>query len=299
MTTGLNPKALWYGINTFAGIDYAQYTPEWTQFVEQYTSDKAYEEDVMMSSMSQARRKQEGANIEFDYLRALYTKRYTHVAWALGYIVTHEEIKDNLYAQLATQRTRELNNAAHRTKEIVCANILNNFATGTGADGVSLGSASHPIEGGLTVSNIPTTSAGLSEASLEQAVIDIEGFKDNRGNLMMCKVRKLIIPKELQFKAQRILKNAGNQADTAERNINAMYQMGSYPEGYMTAHYLTSTRAWFVMTSAQKGIRYFEREAPIFESDNDFHNKNSLNSYYERYSVDYTEFRKFYCSAGA
>lgn len=300
ITRGSFPKGLWPGLNQIWGLSYNQYVAEWKEIFEQNISEKAYEEDVGLVNMGLAPQKQEGQSIQYDTMKQNFVSRYTNLAYALGFVITREELADCLYEKFGPERTETLAHSMQQTKENVCANILNYaFASSghTGGDGVVLCSTSHPTEGG-TLSNRISTAADLSEAVLETAIIDIADFRDNRNNHIAIRPKKLIIPPQLMFDAERILKNPF-QPDTAERNINAMYQMGMIPEGYRVNHYLSDTDAWFILTDCPTGLRYFEREPARFEQDNDFDTKNAKFSCYERYSVGWTDWRGIYGSPGA
>lgn len=299
ITTGSTPKLLWPGLNEIWGMAYNEYMPEWKEVFEIWASDKNYEEDVSMTGMGLAPVKAEGAALQYDTMKQSFTTRYTNVAYAIGYIITREELADNLYVEFGAQRARNVAFSMHQTKENVSANVFNrafnaSFPIG---DGVSLVNALHPTEGG-TQSNTLAVAADLSEASLEQALIDISNFRDNRNNRINIKGRCLLIPSSLMFEATRILKNPERPA-TTDRDINAIYAMGLLPDGIKVNHYLTDTKAWFIITNCPSGLKYFEREAPRFESDNDFSTKNALFSGYERYSFGASDWRAIYGSPGA
>ncbi len=298
ITRGSTPKLMWPGLNAIVDGVYSSYEPEWEEIFEKSKSNKAYEEDVGITGMGLAPIKPEGEAVIYDDLKQNFVTRYTHVAYSLGFIITHEEIADNLYAKFGEIRARSLARSMYLTKETIAANVLNNgFDTNfAGGDGAALFSTSHPIEGG-TFQNKLTVDADLSEAALEQACIDISNFVDQRGNRIKILPQKLIIPSTLQFEAERILKNPV-QANTAERNINAMYQMGKIPQGVRINHYLTDQDAWFILTDCPEGMKYFEREAPILRDDNDFETLNAKFSGYERYCVGWTDSRGIYGSQG-
>lgn len=299
ITRGSLPKLLWEGLNQIFGLSYTTYNSEWKEMFEQNTSEKAYEEDVGLTGMGLAPQKAEGQSIQYDTMKQNYVSRYTNLSYALGYIITREELDDNLYAQFGKERTQNLANSINITREHVGANIFNRAFSGsyTGGDGVSLCNSSHPIEGG-TFANQLSVPADLSESSLEQACIDISKLTDARGIKIAVRPQKLIIPTDLMFTAERILKNPA-QPDTAERNINALYQMGMVPQGYRVNHYLTDADAWFIITDCPKGLRYFERKAASFEDDNDFDTKNAKYSAYIRYSFGWTDPRGVFASQGA
>jgi len=299
ITRGSLPKLLWPGLNQIWGAAYNEYISEWKDVFEINMSDKAYEEDVGLVGMGLAPQKPEGQAIQYDTMKQNYVSRYTNLAYALGFVITREELADCLYPKFGTDRSKALAFSMHQTKENIGANVLNRaFDTEyTGGDGVTLLNSSHPTDGG-TLSNTLSAAADLSEAALETACIDIANFRDNRNNRIAIRPSKLIVPVNVMFDAERILKNPF-QPDTAERNINSLYQMGMIPEGYRVNHYLSDSDAWFIMTDCPNGLRYFEREAPRFEDDNDFDTKNAKFSAYERYSFGWTDWRGIYGSPGA
>lgn len=299
ITTGSTPKLLWPGLNEIWGLTYNEYTPEWKQCFSMNYSDKNYEEDVSMTGMGLAPVKSEGESLQMDTMKQSFTTRYTNVAYSIGFVITREEIEDVMYAQFGEQRSRNVAFSMHQTKENVAANVFNRAfnASYPGGDAVSMINDSHPTEGG-TLSNTLSLAADLSEASIEQALIDISNFRDNRNNRIAVKGKTLLIPPSLMFEATRILKNPERPA-TADRDINAMYSMGMLPGGIKVNHYLSDSDAWFVLTDNPDGLKYFERSAPKFESDNDFTTKNALFSGYERYSFGHTDFRGIFGSPGA
>jgi len=299
ITTGSTPKLLWPGLNSMWGLAYNEHVPQWKEIFPTFKSDKAYEEDVGLTGMGLAPVKPEGDSLVYDTMKQSFVSRYTNIAYSLGYIITREEIADNLYGQFGGQRARNVAFSMNQSKENVAANILNRAfnASYTGGDGVSLINSSHPTEGG-TLSNTLTTAADLSEASLEQALIDIKDFRDNRNNHISYMGESLVVPHQLEFEATRILKNP-ERPGTADRDISAMYKMGSLPGGIKVNVYLTDSDAWFILTSCPDGLKHFSREAPRFEADNDFDTKNAKFSGYERYSFGWTDWRGIYGSPGA
>lgn len=299
ITTGSTPKLLWPGLNQIWGMAYNEYKPQWQQCFKMRKSNKNYEEDAGLTGMGLAPVKAEGAALEYDTMKQAYISRYTNIAYAIGFAITREEIADNQYAEFGTQRAQNVAFSMHQTKENVAANVFNRAFSGSylGGDGVSLVNASHPVEGG-TLSNTLSVAADLSEASLEDALIDISQFRDNRNNHINIMGESLLIPPQLRFDATRILRNP-NRPDTADRDINAIYTLGLLPGGIKQCNYLTDTDAWFILTNAPVGLKYFEREAARFESDNDFNTKNGLFSGYERYSFGWSDWRGIYGSEGA
>jgi hypothetical protein len=291
-------KALWPGLNSWFGMNYKETDQEWRPCFEILQSNQRYEEDQNSTGLGLAPIKPEGTATQYDSMKQSYNVRYTNVAYSLGFIITHEMKKDNLYAQLGNDMASELGRAGRQTKEIVHANIFNRAfnSSYTGGDGVELCATTHPIEGG-TMANKPSVDISLSEAALEQAVIDIEGFTDNRGNIRNISPKALLVPTSLQFEAKRIL-GGDERYNTANRDINAMYHMGTIPMTVVN-RYLTDNNAWFVLTDCPKGLRHFVREAPEFKQDNDFDTDNNKFKFYERYVAGWTDFRSIYGSSGA
>lgn len=298
ITTGSTPKLLWPGVEDIWGLAYDEYMPEWKELFELWQSDKNYEEDVAMTGMGLAPVKAESTALQYDTMKQAYVSRYTNVAYAIGFVISEEEIEDNLYAKFSEQRARQVAFSMHQTKENVGANIFTRAFSNSypGGDGVSLINALHPTEGG-TQSNTLSVAADLSEASLEQALNDISQTRDNRNNHIKIKGRCLAVPSNLVFEAHRILKNP-ERPETADRDINAIYSMGLLPEGIKENHYLGDNDAWFILTNCQSGLKYFERRAPRFQNDDDFATKNALFSGTERYSFGWTDWRSAYGSPG-
>jgi hypothetical protein len=298
ITTGSTPKLLWPGLTDLWGLIYEQYPQEWKELFPIFQSGKNYEEDVGLVGMGLAEVKPEGTALKYDTMKQTFVTRYTNVSYAKGYIITREEIDDCLYNQFAVERTENVAYSMVQTKENVGANIFNRAFNNSypGGDGVSMINASHPTEGGL-LSNTLDVAANLSEAALEDALIDISQFRDPRNNHINIKGRCLAVPSQLAFEATRILKNP-QRPDTANRDISAMYQMGVLPEGIKENHYFTDTNAWFILTNAQKSLKHYNRVAPKFEEDNEFSTKNKQYSGYERYSFGWTDWRGVYGSPG-
>jgi hypothetical protein len=264
ITTGNHPKALWPGINAWFGVSYKERPVECTMVFDEESSEKAYEEDVEASGFGLAPVKQEGTAVSYDSHTQGYTKRYTHVAYALGYIVTKEELADNLYEKVSKSRARSLAFSMRQTKEVIGANIFNNgFDTNyTGGDGKPLFSATHTSLNG-SWSNLIAVAADLSEASLEDQFINIMNATNSRGLKIALTPRKLIVPPNEAFNATRIVKSE-LQNDTANNAINAIRSMGLLPEGVMVWHYLSDTDAWFVKTDCPEGLKYMSRAALEF-----------------------------------
>jgi len=299
ITSSSFAKLLWPGLNSIYGKEYADYPVEWDKLFEKNTSDRAYEEDLGLSSFGLASVKTEGAPITYDTERQGFTSRYNHVVYALGFIVTREIYEDDQYGKVGAQKAKALARSMRQTKEIVGANIYNRAFSSSylGGDGVALLSASHPNVAGGTYSNLIGTAADLSEASLEQAVIDIAGFRDDRGLLIAAKPEKLVIPYQLQFEAARIL-GANGRVGTDLNDPNVLKDKGMF-SNVITNHYLTDSDAWFILTNVKDGLKYFERRGDQFEMDNDFDTENAKFKATARYSFGWSDPRSLYGSAGA
>jgi hypothetical protein len=295
-------KELEPGLNALFGLEYNRYDNEHAEIFTTETSDRAFEEEVMLTGFAGAAIKQEGAGVQFDQASEAYTSRYTHQTIALAFAITEEAIEDNLYDRLASRYTRALARSMSQTKQTIAANVLNNgFDTSgsfNGGDGVSLLNASHPLANGGTFSNILATAADLNETSLEQSLIDIAGFVDERGLKIALQGRKLIIPKELQFTAERVLKSPLRTA-TADNDINAMMNMGMIPEGYRVNHFLTDTDAFFIITDAPNGLKEFVRSPIKTAIEGDFDTGNVRFKARERYSFGFSDPRGIFGTPGA
>lgn len=298
INTGEMARALKPGVNSWFGLAYTQYPEEWSEIFDQYQSAMYFEEDVNMYGFGLASVKPEGTAIQYDTSAQSFIQRYTHAVYALGYIITREAIEDNLYMKLAQQRTNAMAMSMKQTKENVCSNVLNRgFSSGyTGADGLSLFNSAHKLTKGGTFSNVIATAADLSEASLEQALIDIAGFVNDAGLKISCNGTKLIIPRQLRYEAKRIL-GSDLQNDSANNAINAMKSMGALP--VIMNHYLTDSDAWFVKTDCPDGLKLFQRRALEVENDTEFDTENMKFKSSERYSVGWTDPRGCYGSQGA
>jgi hypothetical protein len=299
INSGSFAKALWPGVNAWYGKAYNEYSPEWNKLFETYKSSKQFEEDVGVSSFGLAVVKPEGSPISFDSERQAFITRYQHVVYALGFIITREIMDDDQYAVVGQRKAQGLAFSMRQTKEIVAANVYNRAFNSSyvGGDGVTLMSASHPNFAGGTWANQIATAADLSEAALEQAVIDIAGFTNDRGLLIAVKPKSLIIPRQLTFEAERILKSDG-RVGTDNNDPNAIKNLGSIPETVIN-HYLTDTDAWFLRTNVPHGMKYFERRADAFDMDNDWDTENAKYKASGRYSFGWTDARGLYGSAGA
>ena len=294
-------KELEPGLNALFGLEYARYENQHTEIFATETSDRAFEEEVMLSGFGSAPVKNEGAAVEFDDAVEAFTARYTHETIALAFAITEEAIEDNLYDRLAARYTRALARSMANTKQVKAASVLNNaFSAGSfaGGDGVALCATDHPLVSGGTFSNELATPADLSETSLEQSLIDIQAFVDERGLKVALQGRKLIIPKELQFTAERILKSP-LRVGTADNDINALKNMGMIPEGYRINNFLTDSDAFFIMTDAPNGLKHFVRSPLRTAIEGDFDTGNTRFKARERYSFGFSDPRGIFGSPGA
>ena len=293
-------KELEPGLNALFGLEYDRYENEHSEIFDEESSDRAFEEEVMLAGFSTAPSKSEGGAISFDDAQETFTARYSHETIALAFSITEEAIEDNLYDRLAGRYTKALARSMAQTKQIKAAAILNNaFTAGSsaGGDGVSLLSSSHPTING-TQSNLLTVAADLNETSLEQALIDIAGFQDERGLKIAVRGMKLIIPKELQFVAERVL-NSNLRVGTADNDPNAIKNMGMVPEGAVVNHFLTDTDAFFIKTDAPNGLKHFNRAAIKTAMEGDFDTGNMRFKARERYSFGFSDWRCLFGTPGA
>ena len=295
ITTASHPKALWPGIKAWWGQVYDEHKEEYSELFDSDTSSMNYEEDVQLTGFGLAPVKSEGSGVAYDSELQGFTTRYTHVAYALGYIVTKEELDDNLYEQVSRRRAAALAMSFRQTKENVGANIYNRAfnATYLGGDGVSLANTAHPNTSGGTFANKPSVDADLSEASLEDALTAIMGFQNDRGLLINVMPRSLIVARQNFWNANRILKSAYTPT-TANNAVNVLVATNALPEGIVMNHYLSSPNAWFVRTNIQNGLKYYSRVGIQFDQDNDFDTMNAKAKGYERYSFGWTDPRAIY-----
>ena len=298
-------KELEPGLNALFGMEYSRYENEHAEIFDTETSDRAFEEEVMLSGFGSAPTKSEGGSISYDTATEAYTSRYSHETIALGFAITEEAIEDNLYDQLSSRYTKALARSMANTKQVKASDVLNTaFAadgaagTNPGGDGVSLINTGHPLAVGGTFSNRLATDADLNETSLEQSLIDIAAFVDERGLKIAVQGRKLIIPKELQFTADRLLNSALRTA-TADNDINAIRNMGMIPEGYAVNHFLTDTDAFFIKTDAPNGLKHFERTPISTSMEGDFDTGNVRYKARERYSFGFSDPRGIFGTSGA
>ena len=292
-------KELEPGLNALFGLEYGRYDAQHAEIFETETSDRAFEEEVMLSGFGTAPVKSEGGSISFDDAQETYTARYSHETIALAFSITEEAIEDNLYDRLASRYTRALARSMSQTKQIKAAAILNNaFSTSSPiGDGAALCSSSHPSLTGNQRNQL-STAADLNETSLEQMMIDIAGLTDERGLKIAVRGMKLIIPKELQFIAERVI-NSNLRSGTADNDLNAMKSMGMLPDGAVVNHFLTDTDAFFIKTDAPNGFKMFQRTPLKTAMEGDFDTGNMRFKARERYSFGVSDWRSVFGSPGA
>jgi len=293
-------KELLPGLNALFGVEYATYGEQHKEIYETETSERSFEEETKLSGFSAAPVKNEGSAIAYDNAQEAWTARYNHETIALGFSLTEEAIEDNLYDSLSARYTKALARGMAYTKQIKSASVLNNGFSSSyvGGDGVALFSASHPLVSGGTNSNIPSTAADLNETSLENAVIQIAQWTDERGLLIAAKPKKLIIPVQLQFVATRLLETE-LRVGTTDNDINALKNNGSIPGGYTVNNYLTDTNAWFLTTDVPNGMKHFVRSPLSNSMDGDFDTGNVRYKSRERYSFGWSDPLGMWGSAGA
>jgi hypothetical protein len=293
-------KELLPGLNALFGVEYATYGEQHKEIYETETSERSFEEETKLSGFSAAPVKNEGSAIAYDNAQEAWTARYNHETIALGFSLTEEAIEDNLYDSLSARYTKALARGMAYTKQIKAASVLNNgfSASYVGGDGVALFSASHPLVSGGTNSNIPSTPADLNETSLENAVIQIAQWTDERGLLIAAKPKKLIIPVQLQFVATRLLETE-LRVGTTDNDINALKNNGSIPGGYTVNNYLTDTNAWFLTTDVPNGMKHFVRSPLANSMDGDFDTGNVRYKSRERYSFGWSDPLGMWGSQGA
>jgi len=293
-------KELLPGLNALFGLEYARYGEEHKEIYETETSERSFEEETKLSGFSAAPVKNEGTAIRYDNAQEAWTARYNHETIALGFSLTEEAVEDNLYDSLSARYTKALARGMAYTKQVKAANVLNNgFNSGyVGGDGVSLFSTAHPLISGGTNSNTPATAADLNETSLENAVIQIAAWTDERGLLIAAKPRKLIVPPALMFVATRLLETE-LRVSTADNDINALKNNGSIPEGYAVNHFLTDSNGWYLTTDVPNGMKHFERTPLATSMDGDFDTGNVRYKARERYSFGWSDPLGMYGSPGA
>jgi hypothetical protein len=293
-------KELLPGLNALFGMEYARYGEEHKEIYETETSERSFEEETKLSGFSAAPVKNEGSAIAYDNAQEAWTARYNHETIALGFSLTEEAIEDNLYDSLSARYTKALARAMAYTKQVKAANVLNNGFSSSypGGDGKALFATDHPLVGGGVNSNEPATPADLNETSLENAVIQIAAWTDERGLLIAAKPRKLIVPPALQFVATRLLETE-LRVGTNDNDINALKNNGSIPEGYTINHFLTDTNAWFLTTDVPNGMKHFVRTPLANSMDGDFDTGNVRYKARERYSFGWSDPLGMFGSPGA
>ena len=292
-------KELEPGLNALFGLEYNNYANEHAEIFDTENSDRAFEEEVMLSGFANAPIKAEGTSISFDSAQETFTARYTHETLALAFAITEEAIEDNLYDRLASRYTKALARSMANTKQVKAANVLNNAfsSSSAGGDGKELCATDHPIVAG-TDRNELSTAADLNETSLEQSLIDIAAFTDERGLKIAAQGVKMIIPSALQFTAERLMKSAG-RTGTADNDINAVVSKGMVPQGYAVNHYLTDTDAFFIKTDVPNGLKHFVRAPMKTAMEGDFTTGNVRYKARERYSFGFSDWRGIFGSPGA
>ena len=293
-------KELLPGLNALFGMEYKRYAEEHKEIYETETSDRSFEEETKLAGFSAAPVKNEGQAIAYDNAQEAWTARYNHETIAMGFSITEEAMEDNLYDSLSTRYTKSLARAMAYSKQVKAANILNNGfnAAFPGGDGVSLFSAAHPLVSGGTNSNRPSVATDLNETALENAVIQIAAWTDEKGLLIAAKPRKLIIPPALMFVATRLLET-NLRVGTTDNDINALKNNGSIPEGYTVNHFLTDPNAWFLTTDVPNGLKHFVRVPMSTSMDADFDTGNNRYKARERYSFGWSDPLGAFASPGA
>ena len=292
-------KELEPGLNALFGLEYKRYENQHAEIFDTENSDRAFEEEVMLSGFANAQVKPEGSGVTFDNAQETFTARYTHETIALAFSITEEAIEDNLYDRLASRYTKALARSMANTKQVKAANVLNNAFNSSfaGGDGKELCATDHPTIAG-TFKNELSTSADLNETSLEQSLIDIAALTDERGLKIAARGVKMIIPSELQFTAERLMKSQG-RTGTADNDINAVVSMGMIPQGYVVNNYLTDTDACFIKTDVPNGLKMFVRSPIKTAMEGDFDTGNVRYKARERYSFGFSDPRGIFGSPGA
>ena len=291
-------KELEPGLNALFGLEYKRYENQHAEIYTTESSDRAFEEEVMLSGFAQAQTKSEGAGVVFDNAQETYTSRYTHETVALAFSITEEAVEDNLYDRLGSRYTKALARSMANTKQVKAVNpLVNGFGTFTSGDGSALFATNHPTISG-TVSNTLATAADLNETSLEQSLIDIAAMTDERGLKIAARGVKMIIPSELQFTAERLMKSQG-RVGTADNDINAIVSMGMVPQGYRVNNFLTDPDAFYIITDVPNGMKYFDRAAIKTAMEGDFDTGNVRYKARERYSFGVSDYRGIFASPGA
>lgn len=299
ITSGSFTKALWPGVNSWYGAAYDEHKTEYTDLFDTHTSRKAFEEDVGVTGFGLAQIKGEGGPVSYDSATQGFINRYQHVTYALGFVITQEMVDDDLYDVIGKKRAEALAFSMRQTKELVGVGVYNNAFTGgpTGGDGVSMLNASHPNVNGGTWSNILATAADISEASLEQACIDLMKYTNDRGLKIAVMPKSLIVPVDSVFEADRILKTEYSVGN-ANNDVNVI--RSRFPGGAVVNHYLNvGSGAWFIRTNVKDGLKYFERKGDSFDTDGDFDTDNAKFKASGRYSFGWTDPRAIFGTPGA
>jgi hypothetical protein len=298
MTTGSLAKLLYPGVNKFFQTKYNDYSPYWDKLFDTYKTNRNFVEDVALVGLGLMSQKSELAPISYDTMGQSFTTRYTPVVYALGFQISKELVEDDLYGEMSEKKASALARSARHTQEIVAHNVYNRaFTSGyTGGDGVVLGSASHPNKSGGTYSNILSTAANISEAAIEQACIDIRKWTDDRGLRINLKPSSLVIPVDYEFEVDRLF-NSTMRVGTAN-NDKKSAALSRFPKGIVASPFLTSTTAWFIRTDCPEGMKFFERRAMSFDTDNDFDTETAKFKCTHRYAYGWTDPKAFYGTAG-
>lgn len=292
-------KELLPGLNALFGLEYRRYENEHAEIYETENSDRSFEEEQMLAGFGAAPVKPEGSALAYDTAQESFTARYVHETVALGFSITREAMEDNLYDSLSARYTKALARAMAHTKQVKAAALLNNgFTTFLSGDGVTLFNTAHPTVGGAVNANRPLVDADLNETSLEEAIIAISGYVDERGLLIAARPRKLIVPPALMFVATRLLQSE-LRVGTADNDLNAIRVTGSIPQGFRVNHFLTDPDAWFLLTDIPNGMKHFVRAPLTTEMDTDFDTDNARYKARERYSFGVSNPLGIYGSAGA
>ena len=293
-------KELEPGLNALFGMEYERYENEHAEIFDTESSDRAFEEEVMLVGFGNAQTKAEGAGVNFDNASEAYTARYTHETVTLAFALTEEAMEDNLYDRLGARYTRALARSMAHTKQVKAASVLNNAfdSSFAGGDGKELCATDHPLAGGGTFRNEPSTAADLNETTLENALIDISTFVDERNMIIALRGMKLIIPPQLQFVADRLLEST-LRVGTSDNDVNAIRNMGMLPEGYTINHFLTDPDAFFIKTDTPNGFKHFERIPLSTNMEADFDSGNMRFKARERYSFGFSDPRAVFGSPGA
>ena len=293
-------KELVPGLHALFGLEYERYNNEHEDIFDTESSERAFEEEVMLSGFGEAPTKGEGAAVIYDTAQESFSSRYTHETVALAFALTEEAIEDNLYDTLSSRYTRALARSMQKTKQVKAANVLNNAFSSSfvGGDGKELCATDHPTVANVDLKNELTVASDLNETSLEQALIDISDFRDERNLKVNAQAKKLIIPPALQFVADRLMDSPG-RVGTSDNDINAIRNMGMISDGYVVNHYLTDTDAFFIKTDVPNGLKHFVRTPVSTSMEGDFETGNVRYKARERYSFGWSDWRGIFGSPGA